>query len=202
MASSVDEVLEVDSSLSCHPCEEQDEQEEDAQDAQDADNRTGDDSRPSAAQSEEEESAGPKGPGTITDLCNSFTKLFGDSLYSEFDRHERDVRGALQRRRDRIAFKVNDTNELLEERDVNAAADADAGLGVWRHGDEFQGDVNLRTLKALLERIDQRGFERYALSTTRTHAHARHFPSPPPPRNTGRRTSSSFTRRSSMPVHA
>ena len=141
----------------------------------------------------------PKGPGTITDLCNSFTKLFGDSLYSEFDRHERDVRGALQRRRDRIAFKVNDTNELLEERDVNAAADADAGLGVWQHGDEFQGDVNLRTLKALLERIDQRGFERYALSNTETHTYTRvTFLCPPPPRYTGRRTSLSFTRPFSM----
>ena len=101
-------------------------------------------------------------PGTITDLCNSFTKLMSDSLYNEYDSHERDVRNALERRRARMAFKVNNTAELLEERDADAAADADAGLGVWCHGDEWQGDVNLRTLKKLLERIDQRGFERSA----------------------------------------
>ena len=100
--------------------------------------------------------------GTITDLCNSFTKLMSDSLYSAYDRHERDVRNALERRRARMAFKVNSTSELLEERDADAAADADAGLGVWQHGDEYQGDVNLRTLKKLLERVDQRGFERSA----------------------------------------
>ena len=108
-------------------------------------------------------------PGTITDLCASFTKLMSDSLYSEYDRHHTDVRNALERRRARMAFKVNDTAELLEERDTDAAADADAGLGVWCHGDEYQGDVNLRTLKKLLERVDQRGFERY---TTRSLTHA------------------------------
>ena len=30
-------------------------------------------------------------------------------------------------------------------------------------GDEFQGDVNYRTLQALLTRVDQRGYERYRL---------------------------------------
>jgi len=113
--------------------------------------------------------------GTITDLCASFTKLMSDSLYNEYDRHERDVRNALERRRARMAFRVNDTAELLEEHDADAAADADAGLGVWQHGDEYQGDVNLRTLKKLLERIDQRGFERCA-QIKHSHAHARHRP--------------------------
>ena len=36
------------------------------------------------------------------------------------------------------------------------------GLGVWMAGDEFQGDVNMRTLQRLLTRVDQRGFERSA----------------------------------------
>lgn len=110
-------------------------------------------------------------PGTITDLCNSFTKLMSDSLYNEYDRHERDVRHALERRRAKMAFKVNDTSELLAEHDADAAADADAGLGVWNHGDRWQGDVNLRTLKTLLTRIDQRGFER---SSQQLDFHVRH----------------------------
>ena len=116
----------------------------------------------------------------MTDLCNSFSNLMSDPLYNEYDRHCADVRNALTRRRAKMQFKVNDASELLEDVDASAAADADAGLGVWQHGDEYQGDVNLRTLKALLERVDQRGFER-CLQTTRTHTHTRthtrtHFP--------------------------
>ena len=92
--------------------------------------------------------------------CNSFSNLMSDPLYNEYDRHCR--RATRSRAGAKMQFKVNDASELLEDVDASAAADADAGLGVWQHGDEYQGDVNLRTLKTLLERIDQRGFERSA----------------------------------------
>ena len=42
-------------------------------------------------------------------------------------------------------------NEIEDDRDR---------LGEWLPGDKFQGQVNMRTLKTLLSRIDRRGFER------------------------------------------
>ena len=155
MADAPDKVLEVDEAQEeeadagpqCHECSQE-----------------GDDERET---NDSEEPSGGRGrarsaPGTMTDLCNSFSNLMSDPLYNEYDRHCADVRNALTRRRAKMQFKVNDASELLEDVDASAAADADAGLGVWQHGDEYQGDVNLRTLKTLLERIDQRGFDRSA----------------------------------------
>ena len=36
----------------------------------------------------------------------------------------------------------------------------DAQLGVWTSADNFQGDVNMRTIELLLKRVDALGFER------------------------------------------
>lgn len=156
MADALDEVLEVDGA------QEQEEAAADAASQCHECSQEGDDERETNDSEEPSGGRARSAPGTVTDLCNSFSNLMSDPLYNEYDRHCADVRNALTRRRAKMQFKVNDASELLEDVDASAAADADAGLGVWQHGDEYQGDVNLRTLKALLERVDQRGFERSA----------------------------------------
>jgi hypothetical protein len=45
--------------------------------------------------------------------------------------------------------------------DTERVVDVDS-FGVWKPGDQFQGDVCLRTLQDLLLKIDREGYERYA----------------------------------------
>tara|TARA_X000001036_G_scaffold24790_1_gene20691 strand:- start:11602 stop:11937 length:336 start_codon:yes stop_codon:yes gene_type:complete len=87
------------------------------------------------------------------------------SVLSEFEAHSARLRERARTRRDAVRLKaaVLDTEDREE---VNA----DDLLGKWQPSDEFQGDVNMRTLRALLEKIDDRGYERckffhYALHT-------------------------------------
>jgi hypothetical protein len=84
------------------------------------------------------------------------------SLSSAFDDLIMDVGKARDARRERMAFKS--AAEMAEEM-VNADRvvlndDERQQLGEWLPGDQFAGDVNMRTLDRLLKRIDQRGYER------------------------------------------
>lgn len=103
----------------------------------------------------------PEATGALPELEREFSKLMSNGVYAEFDAHAQAVQTALEKRRERLQFASNTMEELVEDAMADAE-DVDAGLGVWREGDAYQGDVNLRTLNALLERVDQRGFERHA----------------------------------------
>ena len=67
------------------------------------------------------------------------------------------------RRIETLSFKSALEDDGKEEINEDATQDEIDGLGVWLAGDEFQGDVNMRTLQKLLTRVDQRGFERSRL---------------------------------------
>lgn len=82
---------------------------------------------------------------------------FCSDLLSQFDEHAKRLEARARQRRSVVAMRstVLD-NEGREEAGEHSL------LGVRQPTDEFQGDVNLRTLRALLKMIDDRGFERCA----------------------------------------
>ena len=75
-----------------------------------------------------------------------------------------DVGKARDARRERMAFKsaAEMADEMVNSDRVALNEDERQQLGEWLPGDEYQGDVNMRTLDRLLKRVDQRGFERSA----------------------------------------
>lgn len=77
-------------------------------------------------------------------------------ILDEFQKHTDRLRGRARERRDAVRMRASVIDP--EERDES---NEDELLGKWLPGDEFQGDVNIRTLRALLTKIDERGFERY-----------------------------------------
>jgi hypothetical protein len=81
-------------------------------------------------------------------------------VLNEFDAHAARLRSKARARREAVAMRsvVNDTEEREE-------ASVEETLGKRMPADEYQGDVNLRTLRALLKQIDERGFERCAART-------------------------------------
>ena len=80
-----------------------------------------------------------------------------EQVLSEFQEHVSRLREALRSRKDSVRFKsVVDDNE---EREAVSVADT---LGVRQPSDVYDGDVNLRTLRSLLNLIDERGWERCA----------------------------------------
>ena len=91
-------------------------------------------------------------------------QVLNDEVYREFDEHIKAIAAARDRKRERLAFK-----SAAEEPDEAAGGGAKVEtedqrdqLGEWLPGDQYQGTVNMRTLKQLLGRIDARGFERSA----------------------------------------
>ena len=89
--------------------------------------------------------------------------LLNATLFKAFDTHVNRLDAARLKRIEALSFK-SALEDDGEGGDVNEDASLDEieGLGVWMPGDEFQGDVNYRTLQKLLTRVDQRGFERSA----------------------------------------
>lgn len=83
------------------------------------------------------------------------TSAFSPALLSQFDEHYSRLTMRAQARRAAVLLKstVLDKGEREEASEVSL-------LGVRQPQDEFQGDVNLRTLRSLLKMIDDRGFER------------------------------------------
>ncbi len=99
--------------------------------------------------------------------------LIHDALFKSFDVHVEHLDAARRRRIETLSFNSALEDDGKEEvHNEDATQDEIDGLGVWIAGDEFQGDVNMRTLQRLLTRVDQRGFERYA----RPHSQSRKTP--------------------------
>ena len=88
--------------------------------------------------------------------------LIHDALFKSFETHVERLDAARLRRIETLSFKSALEDDGKEEINEDATLDEIEGLGVWLPGDEFQGDVNYRTLQKLLTRVDQRGFERSA----------------------------------------
>jgi len=86
--------------------------------------------------------------------------LINDALFKSFETHVERLDAARLRRIETLSFKSALEDDGKEEVNEDATLDEIEGLGVWMPGDEFQGDVNMRTLQRLLTRVDQRGFER------------------------------------------
>jgi len=166
-------------------------------------------SKPSQEQSElcneceEQEVDVPDPPETrhvevdVPVLSKTFERMFIDLKVH--------VAEVAKKRRESLAFRSaveahRVDGELSGNRPKAASSEDEAlGLGVWGPHDEFQGDVNYRTLDALLRRVDRAGFERCALShqscplkTMLTVVISR----------IQRRNSSNFTRRSKRPRRA
>ena len=78
-------------------------------------------------------------------------------LLAEFERHHARM---VERARERLEA-VQLTN-LVDAGRVKTSVSEDDLLGKRLPRDEFQGDTNFRTLKALLKKVDERGFERSA----------------------------------------
>ena len=79
------------------------------------------------------------------------------SLLGEFDRHHERMIVRARERREAVQL----TN-LVETGRVKTSVSEDDLLGKRLPRDEFQGDTNFRTLKALLKKVDERGYERSA----------------------------------------
>lgn len=96
-------------------------------------------------------------------------QMLNDEVYREFDEHVKAIGVARDKKRERLAFK-----SAAEEPDEAAGGGAKVEtedqrdqLGEWLPSDQYQGQVNMRTLKQLLGRIDARGFERCASNRMR-----------------------------------
>lgn len=113
---------------------------------------------------EEEEDDEDPDPHASVRLC----RLMSNTVFLGFESHVQDLTRARERRREALAFKsvVEEGTMAADEGGANQTQDELDGLGVWMPGDKYRGDVNMRTLKKLLARIDARGFERCALATT------------------------------------
>ena len=77
------------------------------------------------------------------------------ALLGEFERHHERMIVRARERRAAVAL----TN-LVDAGRVKTSVSEDDLLGKRLPRDEFQGDTNFRTLKALLKKVDERGFER------------------------------------------
>jgi len=88
--------------------------------------------------------------------------LIHDALFKSFETHVEHLDAARLRRIEALSSKSALEDDGKEEINEDATQDEIDGLGVWLPQDEFQGDVNMRTLQKLLTRVDQRGFERSA----------------------------------------
>jgi len=92
--------------------------------------------------------------------------ILSESLFGSFEAHASQLDDARKRKREALAFRTaveEDADEAVanqggQEQDIDALE----GLGVKLPSDRWAGDVNMRTLDALLRRVDSRGFERSA----------------------------------------
>ena len=80
---------------------------------------------------------------------------FSEALLDEFTKHASRLRERSRARRAAVQLK----SAVLDREEREHVSEEDM-LGRRQPQDEFQGDVNMRTLQALLKMIDERGFER------------------------------------------
>ena len=81
--------------------------------------------------------------------------MLSDEVRSEFERHSERLRTHAREKRKSVLLR-----SIVTDTEDREALSADDMLGRRQPTDEFQGDVNLRTLRALLTKIDGLGFER------------------------------------------
>lgn len=81
--------------------------------------------------------------------------MLAQSLLDEFKQHVDRMRQAARERRESVRF-VN----CVEDNRERGVVVADDMLGKAHPSDKFAGDTNLRTLRTLLAKIDDRGYER------------------------------------------
>ena len=93
--------------------------------------------------------------GDVPEEAETFNML----LHKQFEDHAVRLRERSHARRNAVQLKA-----AVLDREERAELSASDLLGRRQPQDEFQGDVNVRTLRQLLKMIDDNGFERYALA--------------------------------------
>ena len=111
---------------------------------------------------EEGEEEGEEQPEWLYEEEEEEVALINSALFQSFDAHVAKLDAARLKRIEALSFKSALEDDGEGEVNEDASLDEVEGLGLWMAGDEFQGDVNYRTLQKLLTRVDQRGFERSA----------------------------------------
>lgn len=81
--------------------------------------------------------------------------FFRGDVLSLFGHHAETLRVATRQRRESVQLR-----NVVNDKSLQEAISIEESLGQRQPGDEFSGDVNLRTLRSLLSIIDGRGFER------------------------------------------
>lgn len=74
------------------------------------------------------------------------------SVLEAFEAHRTRLAEASRQRREAVCFK-----NVVDDKQERSALSIVDTLGKRQPGDQFNGDVNLRTLRTLLTMIDQRG---------------------------------------------
>ena len=119
---------------------------------------------------EDDNDAPPPPPPEEEDQeANRMCALVSDALFSGFDDHIESLVQARKRRQEALAFRsaVEDGGAMEDESGGGGTKTQDEldGMGVKLPIDKWRGDTNMRTLQALLTRVDARGFERCAFWT-------------------------------------
>ena len=77
------------------------------------------------------------------------------AVLNEFEKHANHMRARARTRLEAVQLR-----NVVEDRTDREAATAAESLGKRLPSDEFEGDVNMRTLRHLLKMVDENGFER------------------------------------------
>lgn len=102
-------------------------------------------------------------PGDTEDAEDEVVRVaIGDAVWDLFDRHVQDTQALQTRRRRVLEFRTDTESDSRGTKRKAETQDELDELGLWREGDQMQGQVNMRTLQRLLTRVDQAGYERYA----------------------------------------
>lgn len=97
----------------------------------------------------------PEGGETgVTDVSEQEC-VFNQGLLNEFQLHSERLRVRAREKRQAVTLK-----SAVLDREERAEGNADEMLGRRQPHDEYRGDVNMRTLQALLKKVDEAGFER------------------------------------------
>ncbi len=94
----------------------------------------------------------------VMDLSKFQSDYFKGTILQCFAEHADNLRTSARQRREAVQLR-----NVVADREMQEAVSVEDTLGKRQPGDEYQGDVNMRTLRTLLSIVDQRGFERSAL---------------------------------------
>ena len=94
-----------------------------------------------------------------------------DVVLGEFEGH-----ATRMRERARARLEAVQLRNVVEDRKDREAISAAESLGKRLPSDEFEGDVNMRTLRYLLKKIDDNGFERVRRPRPVIHSRLSHLP--------------------------